>query len=104
MAKDDEKKPTAADKGKGKAPAQGDAEKAKDAKPDVEDKKDGVATTSGMFCLRDSYDSYRHGRILMANHRGSQRGGPATQERAGHAGGADMRKLLHPRWYPRNMR
>jgi 26S proteasome regulatory subunit N1 len=45
MAKDDEKKPTAADKGKGKAPVQGDADKGKDAKPDVEDNKGGVATT-----------------------------------------------------------
>ncbi|EDU42238.1 26S proteasome regulatory subunit RPN1 [Pyrenophora tritici-repentis Pt-1C-BFP] len=45
MAKDDEKKPTAADKGKGKAPAANDADTAKDAKPDVEDKKAGVATT-----------------------------------------------------------
>ncbi|KAH9881855.1 proteasome regulatory particle base subunit [Plenodomus biglobosus] len=42
MAKDDETKPTAADKGKGKA-VNGDAEKAKDAKADGEDKK--VATT-----------------------------------------------------------
>jgi len=50
MAKDDEKKPTAADKGKGKAPAANDAETAKDAKPDVEDKKGGVATTGGMLC------------------------------------------------------
>lgn len=43
MAKDDEKKPTAADKGK--APAANDAEKSKDTKPDAEDKKGGVATT-----------------------------------------------------------
>ncbi|KAF2129419.1 26S proteasome non-ATPase-like protein regulatory subunit 2 [Dothidotthia symphoricarpi CBS 119687] len=43
MAKDDEKKPTAAEKGKGKAVA-GDADKDKDAK--VEDKK-GAATSSG---------------------------------------------------------
>lgn len=42
MAKDDETKPTAADKGKGKA-VNGDADKAKDAKADGEDKK--VATT-----------------------------------------------------------
>ena len=49
MAKDDEKKPTAADKGKGKAPAANDADTAKDAKPDVEDKKAGVATTGGML-------------------------------------------------------
>ncbi|KAF1944370.1 26S proteasome regulatory complex, non-ATPase subcomplex, Rpn1 subunit [Clathrospora elynae] len=44
MAKDDEKKPTAAEKGKGKA-LNGDAEKAQDAKPDGEDKKAGAATT-----------------------------------------------------------
>jgi len=35
MAKDDEKKPTAADKGKGKAPVSNDADKSKDAKPDL---------------------------------------------------------------------
>jgi len=45
MAKDDEKKATAADKGKGKAPAANDADTTKDAKPDLEDKKGGVATT-----------------------------------------------------------
>ncbi|CAN9201903.1 unnamed protein product [Alternaria alternata] len=45
MAKEDEKKPTAADKGKGKAPANNDADKSKDAKPDLDDKKGGVATT-----------------------------------------------------------
>jgi 26S proteasome regulatory subunit N1 len=59
MAKDDEKKPTAAEKGK--APVAGDAEKGKDAKPDAEDKKGGVATTGGMFCLRDSCYSYHDG-------------------------------------------
>jgi 26S proteasome regulatory subunit N1 len=60
MAKEDEKKPTAADKGKGKAPANGDADKdtknGKDGKVDAEDKK-GVATATGMVCLRDSCDS-----------------------------------------------
>jgi hypothetical protein len=81
MARDDEKKPTAAEKGKGKAPVAGDAEKGKDAKPDAEDKKGGVATTGGMFCLRDSCHSYHDGRVLMADHRGAQRGGPATEER-----------------------
>jgi hypothetical protein len=81
MAKDDEKKPTAAEKGKGKAPVTGDAEKGKDAKPDAEDKKGGVATTGGMFCLRDSCHGYCDGPVLMANCRGAQRGGPATQER-----------------------
>ena len=49
MAKEDEKKPTTADKGKGKA-VNGDADK--DAKVGLEDKKGGVATTGGMFCLR----------------------------------------------------
>jgi 26S proteasome regulatory subunit N1 len=52
MAKEDEKKPTAADKGKGKAPAKNDAEKDpkadKDAKVDGEDKK-GAATAAGVF-------------------------------------------------------
>lgn len=51
MAKEDEKKPTAADKGKGKAPVNGDASKEvkkdKDGKDIVEDKKGGVATTDG---------------------------------------------------------
>ena len=54
MAKDDDKKPTTADKGKGKAPVANDADKSKDAKPDTEDKKGGVATTGGMFGLRGS--------------------------------------------------
>ena len=57
MAKEDEKKPTAADKGKGKAPVNGDAEKdaknGKDAKVDGADKK-GAATATGVFSLRDS--------------------------------------------------
>jgi hypothetical protein len=63
MAKDDEKKPTAADKGKGKAPANGDADKdaknGKDGKVDGEDKRDADRSC-----------------------RGAQRGGPAAQERA----------------------
>ncbi|KAF1919665.1 armadillo-type protein [Ampelomyces quisqualis] len=50
MAKEDEKKPTAADKGKGKAPANGDAEKdaqnGTDAKADGGDKKGGAATAT----------------------------------------------------------
>jgi 26S proteasome regulatory subunit N1 len=58
MAKDDEKKPTAADKGKGKAPVNGDAEKdaknGKDAKPDSNDKKAGAATAPGTFGLCDT--------------------------------------------------
>ncbi|KAH7398190.1 26S proteasome non-ATPase-like protein regulatory subunit 2 [Pyrenochaeta sp. MPI-SDFR-AT-0127] len=45
MAKEDEKKPTAAEKGKGKA-VNGDADKNKDAKAGAEDKK-GVVATSG---------------------------------------------------------
>ena len=53
MAKDDEKKPTAAEKGKGKAPINGDADKdakaGKDGKVDAEDKKGGVATAPGML-------------------------------------------------------
>lgn len=57
MAKEDEKKPTAAEKGKGKAPVNGDAAKdaknGKDAKADAEDKK-GVATATGMLYLRSS--------------------------------------------------
>jgi hypothetical protein len=72
MAKEDGKKPTAAEKGKGKAPVTNDADKSKDAKPDLEDKKGGVATTGGMLCLWDSCDGYRHGLALMTNHRGAQ--------------------------------
>jgi 26S proteasome regulatory subunit N1 len=57
MAKEDEKKPTAAEKGKAKAPlnseADKDTKKDKDGKPDSEDKK-GVATTGGMFHLWES--------------------------------------------------
>lgn len=56
MAKEDEKKPTAAEKGKGKASVNGDADKdaktGKDGK--VEDDKKGVATATGTICLRDS--------------------------------------------------
>jgi hypothetical protein len=68
MAKDDEKKPTAADKGKGKAPVQDDADKGKDAKPDAEDKKGAVATSGGMFRLRDdSGSSCRDGRCTCTD-------------------------------------
>jgi len=49
MAKDDEKKPTAADKGKGKA-VNGEAEKKEDTKADGKDKK--VETTGGTLCWR----------------------------------------------------
>jgi hypothetical protein len=93
MAKDDEKKPTAAEKGKGKAPVNGDAEKdpktGKDGKVDGEDKK-GAATAPGMFGCRTAscYD-----RMLIVRIRGAQRGGPAAQERAGHARRADTGKL-----------
>ena len=53
MAKDDEKKPTAADKGKGKA-VNGDAEKKDDTKADGKDKK--PETTGGMSCRQpDSF-------------------------------------------------
>ena len=48
MAKDDEKKPTAADKGKGKA-VNGDAEKKDETKADGKDKK--PETTGGTSCL-----------------------------------------------------
>jgi 26S proteasome regulatory subunit N1 len=49
MAKDDEKKPTAAEKGKGKA-VNGDAEKKEDTKADGKDKK--VETNGGTSCPR----------------------------------------------------
>ena len=57
----------------------GDAQKDKDAKPDTEDKKGGVATTGGMLCPRDC-DCIPG--ILMTSYRRAQRGGPATQERS----------------------
>jgi 26S proteasome regulatory subunit N1 len=51
MAKEDEKKPTAAEKGKAKATSNGEAEKdaqnGKNAKVDGDDKK-GAATATGM--------------------------------------------------------
>ncbi|KAH8728643.1 26S proteasome non-ATPase-like protein regulatory subunit 2 [Phaeosphaeriaceae sp. PMI808] len=50
MAKEDEKKPTAADKGKGKAPLNGEADKDgkkdKDAKADKDNKKGAIATAA----------------------------------------------------------
>jgi hypothetical protein len=86
MAKDDEKKPTAADKGKGKAPANGDADKdaknGKDGKVDGEDKKGAVATAAGMFGRRDSCDHMQSCGDADRSCRGAQRGGPAAQERA----------------------
>lgn len=72
MAKDDEKKATAADKGKGKAPAANDAETTKDAKPDLEDKKGGVATSGGMLCPRRSWCSRPKAIVLTINCRGAQ--------------------------------
>ena len=51
MAKDDEKKPTVADKGKGKA-VNGEADKAKDKDAKADDDKK-AATTGGMFGPRD---------------------------------------------------
>lgn len=50
MAKDDEKKPTTAEKGKGKA-VNGEAEKKEDTKADGKDKK--VETTGGTLCCWD---------------------------------------------------
>lgn len=76
MAKEDEKKPTAAEKGKAKA-VNGDAQKDKDAKPEAEDKKTGVTTTGGTYRMRDSC----HGECtLIASRRGAQRRGPTTEE------------------------
>jgi hypothetical protein len=84
MAKEDEKKPTAADKGKGKAPVNGDAEKdaknGKDGKVDGEDKKDAVATATGMFDMRDRCDGVQSQAGADRSCRGAQRGGPTAQE------------------------
>jgi hypothetical protein len=58
MAKEDEKKPTAADKGKGKAESSDpkkEVKKDKDGKP-IEGDKKGVLPER-MFCLRSSRDS-----------------------------------------------
>jgi hypothetical protein len=80
MAKEDEKKPTAAEKGKAKA-VNGEAEKEvkkdKDGKP-IEDKK-GVLP-AGMFPRETAATRKFIGRILIPGHRGAQRGGSATQE------------------------
>ncbi|KAF2829320.1 26S proteasome non-ATPase-like protein regulatory subunit 2 [Ophiobolus disseminans] len=58
MAKEDEKKPTAAEKGKGKAPVKDDADKdaktGKDGKADGEDKKGGAATAAEELSEEDS--------------------------------------------------
>lgn len=69
MAKEDDKKPTAAEKGKAKA-VNGEAAKDKDAK--VEDKK-GAATASGGMCsLLDCCHVVLPGPVLMADRRGAQ--------------------------------
>jgi hypothetical protein len=81
MAKDDEKKPTAAEKGKGKAQPTGDADKDtkkdKDGKADGDDKK-GVATTGGMLLVIRRTERI----VLTVIRRGAERGGPEPQERA----------------------
>jgi hypothetical protein len=75
MAKEDEKKPTAADKGKGKAPVNGDAEKdaknGKDAKADANDKKAGAATAPGMFGLRNGCGTRCGEQKLTRRYRGA---------------------------------
>lgn len=68
MAKEDEKKPTAAEKGKAKA-VNGDAEKKEDTKADGKDKK--VETTGGTSRLRNRCNGSYVGRILMAKQRNS---------------------------------
>ena len=90
MAKDDEKKPTATDKGKGKA-VNGEAEKEvkkdKDGKP-IEDEKKGVMPAGTFLELRRRGCCNRTSGIMGANMscRRTQRGGSAAQERARHAG------------------
>jgi hypothetical protein len=97
MAKEDEKKPTAAEKGKGKAPVNGDADKdaktGKDGKVDAEDKK-GVATATGMFACGTAATACNREWKLTVSCRGAQRGGPTAQERTGHASRADTGKPL----------
>jgi 26S proteasome regulatory subunit N1 len=86
MAKDDEKKPTAAEKGKGKA-VNGDAEKKEDTKADGKDKK--VETAGGTSCPQDRRGGVMPWTCTDGEHRGTQRGRPAAEERTGHAGRAD---------------
>lgn len=74
MAKEDEKKPTAAAKGKGKAVDAG-AEKGKDAKADAEDKKGAAASTGGMLLSKETL-IIRH--ALMIAYRGAQRRRPTA--------------------------
>lgn len=75
MAQEDEKKPTAAEKGKAKAT---DAKTA-EAKPDGDDTKG--ATTGGMCAHCDGHCGVSGPDTrLTAGHRGAQRRRPATQE------------------------
>jgi hypothetical protein len=90
MAKEDEQKPTAAEKGKGKAPVNGEAEKDAKHGKDAKDDKKGAATATGMFCTRESFVAEL---ALTADRRGAQRGRPAAEERARHARRADTGKL-----------
>lgn len=90
MAKDDEKKPTAAEKGKGKA-VEGDAakevKKDKDGKP-IQDDKKGVMP-EGRFPRQNRCYSCSGHCMLTWTVRGAQRRGPAAEERTRHARGAD---------------
>ena len=87
MAKEDEKKPTAAEKGKGKA-VNGDAEKKVDTKADGKDKK--VETNGGTSCPRSHCGDMLFGMHTDGKCRGAQRRGSAAEERTGHAGRADI--------------
>lgn len=78
MVKEDEKKVTVAEKGKGKA-VNGDAEKKEDTKPDGKDKK--VETTGGTSCPLECFGGTLHCTHTNGDRRGAQRGGSATQER-----------------------
>lgn len=69
MAKEDEKKPTTADKGKGKA-VNGDAEKKADTKADGKDKK--VETTGGTSRLRNRYGGVMLWMCTDGEYRGAQ--------------------------------
>lgn len=68
MAKEDEKKPTAAEKGKAKA-VNGDAEKKEDTKADGKDKK--VETTGGTSCLRARFSGVLHWLHTDGRYRGT---------------------------------
>jgi restriction endonuclease S subunit len=86
MAKEDERKPTAAEKGKGKA-VNGDAEKEvkkdKDGKPIEDDKKGAVP--DGMSARSNCGYSYLLYTCSNVCRRGTQRRGPGAQERTRHA-------------------